>query len=608
MALSSVNCIPFHGNLNSGKVNLKLARLPNMTHRADTKRRAIRPVRRTAVRVTWPRPVSRLRAKLRRLDGKPRNPSLTNLAQWYLDSRCPSEGPLGFLYAVPELPVSHSAESVIEALDATIVALRSERRSTAGWDSPDKLRALFDPSLAPARPPSASQDLSAFTVPLIDLPEFPESNRKSPEADPESRGSPIDVAVTSSLPAVDSDSNFAAVDDLLLGPAPGPVTNLAPLLPTPAEREFGPRPDHLSLSPEGRHPAVGRKRRHTQPQIRRKAGKRDLKSRAATLPELGLNPPQRAPTCLRVGSAIAGPVTMRKPLAQDSLKIRVPREVKKDNLPPSLQSGEKHSGPSPGPDAEVDCLITAIDVVKDNFKLQLDPIESELGKFSCDFSSAVSPGSSCTHFRDVQSRNVDEARTPSHSRSVSSDLVSTSQTYSTPKSVPSHGSSEKQDSLHHVKTTRSPSYADERSSDPYSNRPLPPLPLAPNPILPANHRTSANLVLSNATLRALLNAEDASNNSEMEMRAQLAKTRLSKRSAAIVRDFSDFTHRSFFPPQSPPPPTPPHDIRSQSDGTLWPQAPSKTRVAELSHRQPRARSLGSLAIRKKKGRGMVFAD
>ncbi len=107
--------------------------------------------------------------------------------------------------------------------------------------------------------------------------------------------------------------------------------------------------------------------------------------------------------------------------------------------------------------------------------------------------------------------------------------------------------------------------------------------------------------MSNATLKALLATEDDGNHTKKEMEERTATKRLSERSAAVIQGFRDFTHRSFFPP--------PEEMRSQSDGTLWPQAPAQNRIAALAAGvQKRAASETSLALRKKKGRGIIFSD
>jgi hypothetical protein len=139
--------------------------------------------------------------------------------------------------------------------------------------------------------------------------------------------------------------------------------------------------------------------------------------------------------------------------------------------------------------------------------------------------------------------------------------------------------------------------------DSYRDRPLPPLPLVPDHTTPVRHRTPENESLSNATLKALLWAEDASNASQKENEERFTKNnyRLSSRSEAIVRDFSQFAQQSFSPKA-------PKHREWQSDGTLWLSAPSQTRrrVARLADEKPRARSLQNRAMRMEKSKGGIF--
>lgn len=553
--------------------------------RSGTHRRTNRPVRRRACqvtyRVTWPRAYSRSHTSFRRRESGRKNPSLTNTAQWYLDKRYPTEGPPGLIYALPELPPSHTADEVVEVLDAAVASLapaRPQPTSPAAWNCPNDFWNLRDHPLTVAPPPSLPHDKSTSTGPLLDLPAFPDSNQsRSPQALSLSGRSLVDTKDLPNIPIVKASS--LSVDDLHFSPSPGPATFVAPLVPAPTTWEFEPGLDHLSLAPQSQSPPLRNERLQSQSQVRRKVGTIDLESRAATLPRLRVIPPQRAPACLQVGSPIAGPVMPRKPLAQDSLKLRIPKDRKKADIPQPLQAKDEGSGLSPGPDVEIDCLITAVDVVKESFNRQLDPLEPDLGDFSCDFSSVGSRDSSRTR----RGQNQCKGSNTSNSGSSSSDLSSPSQTstastYFSPRSSP-----KKNDSARHANSTR----------------PLPPLPLAPEPMR-ARQGDLAKTAVSNATLKALLAAEDIANNSAHGTGGRFATSGLSRRSAAVVQDFSDFAHRSFFHPAQ--------DVRSRSDGTLWPQAPSRTRVPGLSGGEVRSASLTSLAMRKKKGRGMVFAD
>jgi hypothetical protein len=586
---SSVNRSSLHDDMDFKYVNGDLATSPERATRSSIKHRVIRPIRRGTRRATWPRGDSRLRLSLRRYSksGRPSCTSLTKVAQWYLDTRRGSKETRGLLYSVPSLPPSYSADSVVRALDAAIGALQPEPKSPVVWYSPDDLEALFHHSLTPRSPPAASESIPTFAEPLIDLASFPDSTQEHPpQVVPVLKGSLADIPDLPDLPVVKSSST--SVDDLLFADTFGPATLWAPLIPASPGGEFVPGPDHLSLAPNCRYPGFQTERRRTEPQIRRKPAIRDLKSRAATLPEL-----RDLPTQLQVGVPVPEPIMRRKLAGQDSLKIRIPSIIQEEDIPQSLQHGGKKTGLSPGPDAEIDCLIGAVDVVKESFKPQLDPLEADLGHFSFDFLSSSTS-----------------------SDSLSSDLASTSQTFTTPPTVSSRSSS-KMESLSHVK--KNPpnlSEMDDRSRHPYINRPLRPLPLAPEPMLPRRNGTSANLALSNATLKALLAAEDAANSSTAAKQSAkgsiFAQARLSKRSAAVVRDFSEFTHRTFFQPQQQQQPQP-HDIRSQSDSALVAQQVPLYRcradvVVASSPMQPRAHSGGSLAMRKAKGRGIVFTN
>ena len=577
----------------------------NRATRADFRRRAIRPARRGVCRVSWPRAASRLQADLRRQGLKCRNPSLTNIAQWYLDRRFSPEGPTGLVYAVPELPPSHSADSVVAVLDAAVAALRpgrSKPTSSPVWDTPDDPWAILDPPLT-APTLTALQDTSTVSDSLLDLPAFPDQGH-SPEAASAFQGSLIDIPDLPEVPVVKSSST--SVDELLLSPCPDPASLSAPLLPASLDRESDPCPNHLSPVPDIRGPLFRNERLQSEPQVRRKAGARDLKSRAVTLPQIAVIPPEPTPTSLQIGSPIVGPSMAPKALSRDSLKLHIPSVVNPDGLPPSLKSRGTSSGLSPGPDAEIDCLISAVDVVKENFRTRLDPLEPDLGRFSCDVSSAVWRGSSRSRQRASQGNKSSNGITPSsQSRPFPSDMASTSQpsptttTTTKPPAAPSHSSIKKNDSMRDKGTEQGSSQTDESLRRALTMRPLPPLPLAPEP-MPARHHELENHPVSNATLKALLSAEDASNQSAQRRQERLAHVRLSKRSADAVQDFSEFTHRSFFHS--------PQEVRSQSDGTLWPQAPSQTRAADPSCGQPRAASQSDLERRKRKGKGIVFVD
>jgi hypothetical protein len=254
---------------------------------------------------------------------------------------------------------------------------------------------------------------------------------------------------------------------------------------------------------------------------------------------------------------------------------------------------------------EMDFLIHAIDVVKDSFKFQLDPLEPNLGDFFCDFSSAFSDGCPRSHWEDIQSKKSSKGQhRSSKSESFSSERASTSATSTKSLATSSRSSTETNDSSRRVGTGRLSSAVDGSSRPEYSQRPLPPLPLAPESTLPARQSTPANLGVSNATVKALIAAEAASNSSTKGKEERFAKPRLSKHSAAVVQGFSQFTHRTFFDT----PDIVSQQVRSQSDGTLWPQAPSQTRRAEPFREKARAITVASIEIRKEKGKGIVFAD
>ncbi len=578
--------------MDSRRKNPKPTTSLNKVSRSESRRKTIRPATRWTGRVILPQAVSRLRVNLRRQAGRAKKPSLTNIAQRLIDSRSPSQGPNGLIYAVLEIPPLQTADSVVAALNATVTALKQKpepgpESPAAAWDNADDLLPLFDRPPTPATPPAPSQDTSTFTGPLLDLPPFPDSNGSPTQAAvPVFRGSLIDAPDLPEVPvAAPYEAVSASVDDFPLAHSFGPATLWAPLLPAPTDLEFPPGAEHLSLVPGSRYPPFRTGRQQTQPHVTRNAGTRDLRSRAATLPELAVVPPQRTPTCLRVGSPIAGPATAKQPLAQDSLKLRIPQKVKKEDLPRPLHPGHTTSGFSPGLSTEMDCLLSAVDEVKKDFNHELAPLDPDLGNFPCQFPSVVSREPSRIRRNDTQSKKSDKGKPPSPgSGFVSNDLASTPQTFNT-QTTP---------------TSRSSFETDRSSRSSYATRTLPPVPLAPEPMSQCRHRTSSNFAVSNATLKALLAAEDASNNTAKERAEGFATSRLTKRSAVVVQEFSDFTHRSFFHP--------PQDSRSRSDGTLWPSSPSQDRAAASSCGKARSKSVDSLTVRKKKGRGIVFAE
>jgi hypothetical protein len=608
--------------------------LPNMAIRSESSRGSTSTVRRQPGRVSFPQDLPKVRANLRRVLRSLGNPSLANLAQLYLDSRYPSEGPRGLIYTVQDIPPSHTPESVVKVLDAAVAVLGSEMSvptSPAVWDGPNDLIALFAPSLTSSTPQLAPQDTSNSLIPLVGVPAFPQPHQSgSPEAVPVFHGHLIDVPELAAVPARKQSS--MSIDDLLLTPHPGQATLLAPLIPATTDKEFEPGPDHLSLVPDSKFPPFRKERRQSQTQVKRMAGTRDLKSRAATVPNLPMAGSQLTPTCLQIGGPTTGPGMAQKSLNQDSLKICNPSGVNIDDLPRPLQArhssvpakpkkrlvqdslkvrnaralqkedipwplqtrANKSSDLGPGPDLEMDNLIHAIDVVKDSFKFQLDPLEPNLGDFSCDFSSVISGGSPRSHWEDIQSKKSSKEQSHTSTSATSTTLLATS----------SRSSIKLNDVSRKVGTGRRSSAMDGSSRPAYSQRPLPQLPLAPERKLPARQRTPANLGLSNATVKALIAAGVASNISTRGHEERLAKPRLSKHSAAVVNGFSEFAHRTFFDT----PHSVPQQVRSQSDGTLWPQAPSQNRRVDPFREKPRAVTVDSIRIRKEKGKGIVFVD
>lgn len=498
--------------------------------RSGVERRTTKSVRRGAHRVPccipWPRAYTGSVATLRRREAGRKKPSITNFAQWYLDRRYPSQGPTGLVYALQKLPPSHSAESVVDALNAAVAALElepSKTESLAVWDNPEELWGLRNTQICSSTFSTGLGNTSATTTPLLDL-----STSSNTDASRPAQGKALfyeSIVETKHLPQLSTCESGSTTADHFLPSLPArPPNPCAPVFPAST---------HLvvdSFVPDSRHPPSRNDRSQSQPQVRRKLGMTDLKARATTtLPQLSVNPPQPTPTCLRVGSPITGPVITRKPLAKDSLKIRMPKNRIMENLPRSLQARDNGSASNPGPDDGKKCVITAADAVKDECKSQLEPLDSDLGNFTCDFPPIDSRGPSVGTAKDVPS---------------------------------------------------------------LSNASKP---------MKAAHGGLENVAMSNATLKAILATDGDANHSKKEMEERIASKRQSEHSAAaVVQGFREFTHRSFFPS--------PEDVRSQSDGTLWPQAPSHNRAADLSGVQARAASATSLAMRKKKGRGIIFAD
>ncbi|ERF76231.1 hypothetical protein EPUS_04308 [Endocarpon pusillum Z07020] len=559
------------------------------TTRSGVKRRTTKSVGRGARRVPWcipwPRAYTGSVAVPRRREGGRKKPSITNIAQWYLDRRYPSQGPTGLVYALQELPPSHSAQSVVDALNAALAALElepSKTESYAVWDNPEELWGPHNTQICSSTLSTGLENTSTTTAPLLGLSTFPNTDASRP-----SQGKALfheSIVETKHLPQLPIfESGSATADDFLPSHPACPPNPFAPVFPVSTDLDVEPGLDHLSSVADSRYPPFRNDRTQSQPQVRRKVGMSDLKARAATLPQLSVNPPQRTPTCLRVGSPITGPVMTRKPLAKDSLKIRMPKDRNKENLPRSLQATDNGSALNPGPDAGK-CVITAADAVKDECKSQLEPLDSDLGSFTCDFPPIGSRGPSRARSGVVRGGKFKESTVfPWETGCSSSDSASTSQTSIAQTNCYSCSSTKKHGSSRHVGTTKDVS--------PLSN---------PSEPMKAAHGDLENVAMSNATLKALLATEGDANHSRKEMEERIASKRLSEHSAAVIQGFRDFTHRSFFPS--------PEDVRSQSDGTLWPRAPSQNRAADLSGVQARAASETSLAIRKQKGRGIIFTD
>lgn len=658
---------------------LKIGISLNQLGRSESRRRAVRPVRRRACRVIFPRDFSRLQATLRNAYSNRRNPSLTNIAQWYLDRRFPSEGPKGLLYQVPNIPLPHTAESVSAALTAAVAALRTEPPDPPGPAIPDGVHELSgesNPLCTPA-PPPARQDTSAFVNVLLDLPAFPELDHGTsthavpafrahsstlipslnpkdasplidslfdlppiPELDqypstmagPVFRGHLIDLPDLPELPVMEPKS--ASVDDLILAPTPGTATLLAPLLPTVRERKIESGPGHLSLAPESRYPPFRKERQQSHPQIRKKGGTRDLKSRAATHPQPGLVPSQDTPISLQVSGPVAVSAMIREPLAQDALRTRVPSGVRTEDLPQSLQVGDRSSSRSlglngemktlpdrdsvrtedlPGPlragdtrsgvsqDLEVtmDRLINAVDVARDSFQLPPDLLDPNLGSFCFEFPCVVSAEPSRAR-RQGGTTSKMAHQEPTHSSKSGSPLLgqaSTSKAVAPSPTLSPHSSLKEDGRSQQVIPGRIASKMDGKRHA-HSTRPLPPLALAPEAMQPARPGTVTRQAVSNATIKAILAAEDESINNGTDRRPPR-----SQHSAALVQEFSEFTHRAFFNRTV----QTASGVRSQSDGTLWPSAPARTPRVDAPLPKHRPASVDSLAIRKEKGKGIVFA-
>lgn len=513
------------------------------------------PVGGGAYRHTWPQGSSQLPIGSNgRNETKRSIASLTNLAQWYLDNRVGSAGSTGaegLVYSVPRLPPRHSAEAVAKALDLAVAALQSQSEEPA----------LYRCFVTSPTPPAASEHSQAHSGPLTSHP-----NSRNPPNDHLPRPLPplpmplTDKSALLPVPAVRStavaDYHATCVD---------PANLHAPLLPTTnqAARPGLRRPDIIPTTGYLRYEG---ERRQTAPQLRRKARMEDLKPRAASAPEL------KIPTTLQIGVPIPKPIMTRKATGQDSLKIRIPSGVKEEDIPPSLQHGGPRTSVSLGLDADADCRVRAVDVVKEDCELRADPVPPGLGKFP--FERSSSPPFSNPNTLPPRPR------------------------------VSSPSSAKKKESLQRVgKTAPHVTEMDKGSRDTSINR---------APLMPARNGPPAKLALSNATLKALLSAEAAANQSRPAKQSAgsdaLAQNRLSTHSAAVVREFSQFTDRRFFNHSVP------QEARSQSDGTVVGQRDTRHRAradaiaATSDGSQRRARSAGELELRKLKGRGVVFED
>lgn len=549
------------------------------------------------------------------------------------------------MYSVPKLPGSHSPESVIRVLDEYIKALvtEAEAANTVGRDtSVFETPSAVGPSLTPDPPPptlSAKYQTKPVTKPVKKpvggpltshpvLPDLTQEQHPPKSVSASSGGSVlINVPDFTDIPIVNPDP--VSIDELLFAQ---PASLLAPQLPSLSSPGAGKQPgpeQHRNLAPQSRYLSVrkerekdrGRLRGETappqpqpqpQPQMRRRTGSRDLKERverAVTLPELTQLPPRQDPACLKVGSRVMTDCeTVVRPKAlrlsyNDSLKIRPASGVRQEDLPEVLKLATGGTGLSPGPHTEMDCLISAVDVVKNDFdfgKLQLDPLEPELGLFSCGFDSPTTNSQQSTRAGGGTSKDetakVRRSDVSSGSKSRSSDTTSTAESTTTrPNSTARSSSSSRSASNESLpRVVRPPGPINM----PLPDRPLSPLPLVPDPKDNKHLLTpAASLALSNATLKALLAAEDASSHtydsSIYDLEARLAKSRLSQRSQGVVRDFDQYTHGRFFPP----------DMRSWSEGAAAGLAGARRGAID---EQVRSRSVGSLAERKAKGRGIIF--
>jgi hypothetical protein len=455
-------------------------------------------------RVTWPRAYSRPQSSCRRRESGRRSPSLTNIAQWYLDRRYPTEGPSGLMYALSELPPLHTAEEVVKVLDSTVASLvkeperpqpmipaarphsmvqslapeeRPQSMIPAVWNCPNDLWHVRHPLTPLTRISHTPKNNSAAIVPLIDPPPpryLDTRQGGSAQALLPSAAALLDTKPLPDLPIVRQSS--LSLDNRLSSPSAQPATSTSPTLPSPPS--FSPHPPsefsiglaHLSIAAKPCYPPHRNPRLQSQPILRKKVGSSDIRTRAITLPQLTLTrpTPPPTPTCLKIGRPLSGPGMPRKTLSKDSLKLHIPKYRNNEDTPPSLQPSSpkqepepktEHTGLSPGPATEINCLITAVDVVKDSFEpAQLDPLEENLGHFSCDFPSSCSSSSS--------SSCLDQ-----HHR-------------------------------HHVSTSAA------------VPNPLQPYPLPPRPThLSSSNNPATTTAISNATLTALLAAEDLVNRS-----------------------------------------------------------------------------------------------
>ena len=473
-------------------------------------------------RVTWPRAYSRPQSCHRRRESGRRNPSLTNIAQWYLDRRYPAEGPSGLIYALSELPPLHNADEVVKALDSTVASLgkESERlqpmipaerpQSIVSAERPQSMVESLLPEERPQsiipvvwncpndlwhvrHPPTPLTRIShppkynaAATAPSIAPPgHLDTKQRGSAQAVLASASALLNTKPLPNIPIVKQSS--LSLDNRLSSPSAHLTTSAAPPVPSPS---FPPHPPsefaigfaHSSLAAKSHHhhhhPPHRNPRAHSHPILRKAVGSSDRRTRATTLPQLTLTPPTRpqTPACLKIGRPLTGPAMPRKPLSKDSLKLHIPKDRNNEDTPLSLQPNSPKQKPereptglSPGPATEINCLITAVDVVKDSFEPQLDPLEENLGHFSCDFS--------CSSFSCMEQHHRHPHQHASTSPPIEPDFNNNTHTHAA--AVPNQ--------LH-----------------PY---PLPPRPTHPT----ASNNPATTTAISNATLTALLAAEDLSN-------------------------------------------------------------------------------------------------